>query len=80
MGLSTYFYSPYAMAGLADDWEQGRQTCVNVLCAYLRLPYAPDPGPGAAAGSCAATAGADDRVPGIPAAASGSGRARQSGV
>jgi hypothetical protein len=34
----------YAMAGLADDWPQSRQTCVNVLCAYLRLPYKPDPG------------------------------------
>ena len=34
----------YAMAGLADDWAQQRQTCVNVLCAYLRMPYAPDPG------------------------------------
>ena len=34
----------YAMAGLADDWPQNRQTCVDVLCAYLRLPYDPDPG------------------------------------
>jgi hypothetical protein len=34
----------YAMAGLADDWEEGRQTCVDVLCAYLRLPYARRPG------------------------------------
>ena len=25
----------YAMAGLADDWKESRQTCVNVLCAYL---------------------------------------------
>jgi hypothetical protein len=33
-----------AMAGLADDWKQNRQTCVDVLCAYLRLPYDPDPG------------------------------------
>ena len=30
----------YAMAGLADDWPQRRQTCVDVLCAYLRMPYA----------------------------------------
>src|ERR1700761_8721946 len=29
----------YAMAGLADDWKENRQTCVDVLCAYLRLPY-----------------------------------------
>ena len=34
----------YAMAGLADDWEENRQTCADVLCAYLRMPYAPDPG------------------------------------
>src|ERR1700733_10142372 len=34
----------YAMAGLADDWEANRQTCVDVLCAYLRMPYKPDPG------------------------------------
>jgi uncharacterized protein YjbI with pentapeptide repeats len=34
----------HAMAGLADDWKQNRQTCVDVLCAYLRLPYDPDLG------------------------------------
>jgi uncharacterized protein YjbI with pentapeptide repeats len=34
----------HAMAGLADDWEENRQTCVDVLCAYLRMPYEPDPG------------------------------------
>ena len=34
----------YAMAGLAGDWEENRQTCVDVLCAYLRIPYEPDPG------------------------------------
>ncbi len=34
----------YAMAGLAGDWEENRQTCVDVLCAYLRMPYEPDPG------------------------------------
>jgi hypothetical protein len=34
----------YAMAGLADDWKENRQTCVDVLCGYLRLPYNPDPG------------------------------------
>ncbi len=28
----------YAMARLADDWEDERQTCTNVLCAYLRMP------------------------------------------
>ncbi len=34
----------HAMAGLADDWKANRQTCIDVLCAYLRMPYAPDPG------------------------------------
>ncbi|MET8123789.1 hypothetical protein [Micromonospora sp. NPDC005189] len=33
----------YAMAGLADDWRDGRQTCIDVLCAYLRMPYTPPP-------------------------------------
>jgi uncharacterized protein YjbI with pentapeptide repeats len=36
----------YAMARLADDWPAQRQTCVDVLCAYLRMPYQPDPDPG----------------------------------
>lgn len=27
-----------AMAQLADDWKDQRQACVDVLCAYLRLP------------------------------------------
>ncbi|HEY5357257.1 MAG TPA: hypothetical protein VIJ82_06120 [Streptosporangiaceae bacterium] len=34
----------YAIAGLADDWSENRQTCVDVLCGYLRMPYEPDPG------------------------------------
>jgi hypothetical protein len=34
----------YALAGLADDWVESRQTCIDVLCAYLRMPYTP-PGP-----------------------------------
>jgi uncharacterized protein YjbI with pentapeptide repeats len=38
----------HAMAGLADDWKENRQTCIDVLCAYLRLPYDPDPGEDAA--------------------------------
>ena len=38
----------YALAGLADDWPENRQTCADVLCAYLRLPYDPDPGEDAA--------------------------------
>jgi uncharacterized protein YjbI with pentapeptide repeats len=37
----------YAMAGLADDWQENRQACVDVLCAYLRIPYEPYPGDGA---------------------------------
>ncbi len=28
----------YAMSRLADDWPDQRQQCVDVLCAYLRLP------------------------------------------
>lgn len=34
----------YAMAKLTDDWKKNRQTCVDVLCAYLRMPYARNPG------------------------------------
>ncbi len=36
----------HALAGLADDAPTRalRQTVIDVLCAYLRLPYAPDPG------------------------------------
>ncbi|WP_329000858.1 pentapeptide repeat-containing protein [Kribbella sp. NBC_00709] len=36
----------YAMARLADDWTEQRQQCIDVLCAYLRLPYEPDPDTG----------------------------------
>jgi uncharacterized protein YjbI with pentapeptide repeats len=32
----------YAMAHLADEWAEQRQPCVDVLCAYLRLPWAGD--------------------------------------
>jgi hypothetical protein len=37
----------YAMAALADDWHTANddiqmQVCIDVLCAYLRLPYDPD--------------------------------------
>jgi uncharacterized protein YjbI with pentapeptide repeats len=39
----------YAMAGLADDWPENRHSCVDVLCAYLRLPYEADPGDDATA-------------------------------
>jgi uncharacterized protein YjbI with pentapeptide repeats len=36
----------HALSGLADDapTKELRQTCIDVLCAYLRLPYTPDPG------------------------------------
>jgi uncharacterized protein YjbI with pentapeptide repeats len=33
----------YAMAKLADDWDAGRQTCINVLCANLRRGFTPKP-------------------------------------
>ena len=33
----------YAMAKLADDWDDGRQTCINVLCANLRRGWTPGP-------------------------------------
>ncbi|OQQ13083.1 hypothetical protein B0675_39310 [Streptomyces sp. M41(2017)] len=29
----------YALARLADDWQEQRQVCIDVLCAYLRMPY-----------------------------------------
>jgi uncharacterized protein YjbI with pentapeptide repeats len=34
----------HALAGLADDapTRELRQTCIDVLCAYLRLPYIPE--------------------------------------
>jgi hypothetical protein len=31
----------YAMAGLADDWEENRQTCADVLCAYCACLTSP---------------------------------------
>ncbi|MFD8489473.1 pentapeptide repeat-containing protein [Streptomyces sp. NPDC059712] len=36
----------HALAGLADDAPDDtlRQTCIDVLCAYLRLPFSSDPG------------------------------------
>ncbi|WP_254407400.1 pentapeptide repeat-containing protein [Streptomyces sp. GMY02] len=36
----------HALAGLADDAPDDnlRQTCIEVLCAYLQLPFTPDPG------------------------------------
>ncbi|WP_067470073.1 pentapeptide repeat-containing protein [Actinomadura macra] len=36
----------HALAGLADDapTKEFRQTCIDVLCAFLRLPYDLDPG------------------------------------
>jgi uncharacterized protein YjbI with pentapeptide repeats len=35
----------YAMARLADDWQKQRQQCIDVLCAYLRMPSEHDVGP-----------------------------------
>ncbi|NRQ33101.1 pentapeptide repeat-containing protein [Nonomuraea sp. NN258] len=37
----------HALAALADDWAGGRQTCIDVLCAYLRMPYEVSPEPDA---------------------------------
>jgi uncharacterized protein YjbI with pentapeptide repeats len=34
----------YAMANLADEWQERRQQCVDVLCAYMRLPVRSDEG------------------------------------
>jgi uncharacterized protein YjbI with pentapeptide repeats len=34
----------HAMAGLADDWEGDRQTCIDVLCAYLRIQHESETG------------------------------------
>jgi uncharacterized protein YjbI with pentapeptide repeats len=31
----------YAIGRLADDWPENRQMCVDLLCAYLRMPYTP---------------------------------------
>ncbi len=31
----------YAIGRLADDWPENRQMCVDLLCAYLRMPYNP---------------------------------------
>jgi hypothetical protein len=28
----------------AQEQRESRQTCVDVLCAYLRMPYEPEPG------------------------------------
>ncbi|WP_371749973.1 pentapeptide repeat-containing protein [Streptomyces sp. NBC_01283] len=38
----------HALAGLADDapTQDLRQTCIDVLCAYLQLPFTLDPGNG----------------------------------
>lgn len=40
----------HALAGLADDAPDDglRQTCIDVLCAYLQLPFTSDPGDGPA--------------------------------
>jgi hypothetical protein len=46
-GAAVRLAGAHALAGLADDWAPLRQTCIDVLCAYLQLPYEPDPGPDA---------------------------------
>jgi hypothetical protein len=33
----------YSLARLADEWVDQRQTCVDVLCAYLRMPFVAEP-------------------------------------
>lgn len=33
----------YALSAVADEWRAQRQQCIDVLCGYLRLPYAGDP-------------------------------------
>ncbi|MEU4745029.1 pentapeptide repeat-containing protein, partial [Actinosynnema sp. NPDC023658] len=38
----------YALAALANDAPEARQGCIDVLCAYLRQPYAPAPDGGGA--------------------------------
>jgi hypothetical protein len=40
----------HSLARLADDWDEQRQTCVDVLCAYLRLPPIAQHSAGAADG------------------------------
>ncbi|MER7247167.1 hypothetical protein [Kribbella sp. NPDC000426] len=35
----------YALAALADEWQDQRQQCVDVLCGYLRLPLDDEPTP-----------------------------------
>ncbi|WP_369133608.1 hypothetical protein [Modestobacter sp. I12A-02662] len=34
----------YALARLADDWEEQRQVCIDVLCSYLRIVGQDDDG------------------------------------
>ncbi len=29
----------YSISRLADDWPDNRQMCIDLLCAYLRMPY-----------------------------------------
>ncbi|MCP2256633.1 hypothetical protein LX15_000316 [Streptoalloteichus tenebrarius] len=32
----------YALAALAEDWTKQRQTCIDVLCGYIRSPWQED--------------------------------------
>jgi uncharacterized protein YjbI with pentapeptide repeats/cell division septation protein DedD len=58
----------YALERLAQDNESQRQTIVNVLCAYLRMPYflAPHSGPPATDTSPSADAGVEEVPPMMP--------------
>jgi uncharacterized protein YjbI with pentapeptide repeats len=51
----------YTMASLADDWAKGRQTCIDVLCAYLRMPYSPPDDTAPRADPTAADGDTDER-------------------
>ncbi|MFE9101671.1 pentapeptide repeat-containing protein [Actinomadura geliboluensis] len=51
----------HALAGLADDAPEFRQTCIDVLCAFLRLPYDPAPSDGPDEDSTAAAEHAEAR-------------------
>jgi hypothetical protein len=42
-GAAVRLAGAYAMASLADDWASGRQMCIDVICAYLRMFYSVDP-------------------------------------
>ncbi|MEU7459272.1 pentapeptide repeat-containing protein [Streptosporangium roseum] len=61
----------YALERLAQDNPGHRQTVVNVICAYLRMPYAPPPAPDLAADRAEALRAARRRHHALRAAARG---------